>query len=326
MENNEQPSGTVDAIRAHKKGLEKYFESPIDCPAPSLQLDLESRAGDKIRQFKHLHQMCSIAQLDLHSALCMRMLLTLESYLTLYDGRCGLHLYAIARSVMELHGLSRRVSETLLAYRSGDISDWRSRGEGFFRYLVRARHGTRDEVLRRKLLDLGVSKKCLEPIHSKEIEAAIVSGPGFENDKKTYAMLCDHVHTNSQGFYVGSAGWFEADRVKASSDILFQLPKPGPVNRYEYPSVAGFDESKSVTAPIVDRHLLGFRAAIEEMPSSPYLEQEVNDQAGSVLGMPFLPFSTSESPESSLRDVPKAGRNDPCPCGSGKKYKKCCLQ
>ncbi|MCX5799780.1 MAG: preprotein translocase subunit SecA [Candidatus Eisenbacteria bacterium] len=25
------------------------------------------------------------------------------------------------------------------------------------------------------------------------------------------------------------------------------------------------------------------------------------------------------------RSVPKAGRNDPCPCGSGKKYKKCCL-
>ncbi|HLD77418.1 MAG TPA: SEC-C metal-binding domain-containing protein [archaeon] len=21
----------------------------------------------------------------------------------------------------------------------------------------------------------------------------------------------------------------------------------------------------------------------------------------------------------------KVGRNDPCPCGSGKKYKKCCL-
>ena len=23
--------------------------------------------------------------------------------------------------------------------------------------------------------------------------------------------------------------------------------------------------------------------------------------------------------------LPKAGRNDPCPCGSGRKYKKCCL-
>lgn len=31
-----------------------------------------------------------------------------------------------------------------------------------------------------------------------------------------------------------------------------------------------------------------------------------------------------------LRDDAKArtkvGRNDPCPCGSGKKYKKCCLR
>jgi uncharacterized protein len=24
------------------------------------------------------------------------------------------------------------------------------------------------------------------------------------------------------------------------------------------------------------------------------------------------------------RDAPKVGRNDPCPCGSGKKYKQCC--
>jgi preprotein translocase subunit SecA len=24
------------------------------------------------------------------------------------------------------------------------------------------------------------------------------------------------------------------------------------------------------------------------------------------------------------RDQPKIGRNEPCPCGSGKKYKKCC--
>jgi uncharacterized protein len=25
-----------------------------------------------------------------------------------------------------------------------------------------------------------------------------------------------------------------------------------------------------------------------------------------------------------VRPGPKVGRNDPCPCGSGKKYKKCC--
>ena len=26
-----------------------------------------------------------------------------------------------------------------------------------------------------------------------------------------------------------------------------------------------------------------------------------------------------------VRDYNKTGRNDPCPCGSGKKYKNCCL-
>jgi curved DNA-binding protein CbpA len=32
----------------------------------------------------------------------------------------------------------------------------------------------------------------------------------------------------------------------------------------------------------------------------------------------------SAPPEPVRRDQPKVGRNDPCPCGSGKKYKRCC--
>ena len=27
-----------------------------------------------------------------------------------------------------------------------------------------------------------------------------------------------------------------------------------------------------------------------------------------------------------VRAGPKIGRNEPCPCGSGKKYKKCCME
>jgi len=30
------------------------------------------------------------------------------------------------------------------------------------------------------------------------------------------------------------------------------------------------------------------------------------------------------SPRTIVRSMPKVGRNDPCPCGSGKKYKQCC--
>jgi len=31
------------------------------------------------------------------------------------------------------------------------------------------------------------------------------------------------------------------------------------------------------------------------------------------------------TPETYVRETKKVGRNDPCPCGSGKKYKKCCM-
>ena len=33
--------------------------------------------------------------------------------------------------------------------------------------------------------------------------------------------------------------------------------------------------------------------------------------------------SNQEAPQPIRREEPKVGRNDPCPCGSGKKYKKC---
>jgi preprotein translocase subunit SecA len=33
----------------------------------------------------------------------------------------------------------------------------------------------------------------------------------------------------------------------------------------------------------------------------------------------------AQKPEPYRRPEPKTGRNDPCPCASGKKYKHCCL-
>lgn len=36
------------------------------------------------------------------------------------------------------------------------------------------------------------------------------------------------------------------------------------------------------------------------------------------------PAAKSESPKPVQRSMPKVGRNSPCPCGSGKKYKQCC--
>jgi hypothetical protein len=56
------------------------------------------------------------------------------------------------------------------------------------------------------------------------------------------------------------------------------------------------------------RHYGLFRDAIER-------EEEGNGRRG----------DSTDSDRNVLPSLPRVGRNDPCPCGSGKKYKKCCL-
>ena len=65
----------------------------------------------------------------------------------------------------------------------------------------------------------------------------------------------------------------------------------------------------------------GFAAEEEEDDYlDDYEEEEEDDYLDDYKDEP-LP-----SPDTIVRDRAKTGRNDPCPCGSGKKYKKCCLK
>jgi preprotein translocase subunit SecA len=56
-----------------------------------------------------------------------------------------------------------------------------------------------------------------------------------------------------------------------------------------------------------------FRVKIEEKPAQSKMVQSPMAQA-------------AKRPEQAREDKRTPGRNDPCPCGSGKKYKKCCGQ
>jgi len=55
---------------------------------------------------------------------------------------------------------------------------------------------------------------------------------------------------------------------------------------------------------------------LDEAPESVFQQEEA-------IVKPLSPVDY-EPPTPYVREGPKVGRNDPCPCGSGKKYKKCC--
>jgi preprotein translocase subunit SecA len=74
-----------------------------------------------------------------------------------------------------------------------------------------------------------------------------------------------------------------------------------------------------------------FEAMIENMP-----QEQIHELFGQFDESEFTPepqgtmlVDNEEYEEAPIqvtfrRETPKVGRNDPCPCGSGKKYKKCC--
>jgi preprotein translocase subunit SecA len=67
--------------------------------------------------------------------------------------------------------------------------------------------------------------------------------------------------------------------------------------------------------------------AAEEELSQPHVAnvhyQHADFDAGAAPEELLAPTAVSEAPRPSVNAVPKVGRNDPCPCGSGKKYKQC---
>ena len=130
------------------------------------------------------------------------------------------------------------------------------------------------------------------------------------------------------------------DRAVELADLAFEAlravltdPKSSPSTRLR---AALYIIDKASTPPKLENeepaNLDDMLAAMEEA-AQPHLAQqqppEPANDAQNCTTVPNEPVSqmhnSAQKPETYRRPEPKIGRNDPCPCGSGKKYKICCL-
>lgn len=103
---------------------------------------------------------------------------------------------------------------------------------------------------------------------------------------------------------------------------LIRMPPPEVVREEQIPVVEAPDESELTFAhpeAHTDMNALAHQDAESKVPSNGSA-QETDDG--------LIYYGTRAQPsapkvETFIRDGEKTGRNDPCPCGSGKKYKKC---
>jgi hypothetical protein len=109
-------------------------------------------------------------------------------------------------------------------------------------------------------------------------------------------------------------------------EVMEELRKAYEENLVD-PSVIGWDDVEEALA-------LGQEAAMIRLCSKRHLISDVHkelswwycfnkDHPAPVLDR-FLTSPESDAIDPIYKTEPKVGRNDPCPCGSGKKYKKCC--
>jgi preprotein translocase subunit SecA len=108
---------------------------------------------------------------------------------------------------------------------------------------------------------------------------------------------------------------------KAESFQMFE----GLIQRIEHDAVQLFFRAELAAPPPPPEQPLAAEVQAQHQAVSAYQRAGGGDVTNAATAAPLRP--QPEMPGSARpvqRQAPKVGRNDPCPCGSGKKYKRCC--
>ncbi|NBV88207.1 MAG: preprotein translocase subunit SecA, partial [Betaproteobacteria bacterium] len=116
-----------------------------------------------------------------------------------------------------------------------------------------------------------------------------------------------------------------------------------PKQEYKREAFALFEQLLARIRDDVTGLLMSVEIATEEEAAQAAAEAEAAREAAAAAATRGMHFTHAETPEDGLlteplvaeqeqtaavgtvrREVPKVGRNEPCPCGSGKKFKSCC--
>jgi preprotein translocase subunit SecA len=100
-----------------------------------------------------------------------------------------------------------------------------------------------------------------------------------------------------------------------------------PKQEYKREAFELFSQLLDVVKLEVTRLLMTVRVQSQEQVSA--AAEAIEERAGYVGNVTYThpnedgSVSSEADPATAVAEVPKVGRNDPCPCGSGKKYKQC---
>jgi preprotein translocase subunit SecA len=153
------------------------------------------------------------------------------------------------------------------------------------------------ELLREAILGRMEELKAAAPQHYPEIVRYFML-EALDKHWKEHLLNMDHLRDG-----IGLRGYGQKD----------------PKQEYKREGFEMFQGMIGMLAETTVRHLsrLQIKAEVRE-------EEFTHKEKASDLQYQGTQDGAEKKPQPKKRAAPKVGRNDPCPCGSGKKYKKCC--
>ena len=110
------------------------------------------------------------------------------------------------------------------------------------------------------------------------------------------------------------------EELKESAGLMSYAQK-NPLVEYKNTASDAFDEMITLISDSVVKTVV----SVKIMSERERRERTLNAQHKSFRSADTQATRRAESENTTIRRTsPKIGRNDPCPCGSGKKYKNCC--
>lgn len=163
----------------------------------------------------------------------------------------------------------------------------------------------KDELTKRLLIaDIGKGDFLAEPLVYKGIDL-VETNESAVNERVVFEFARD-------GILYGFAGWFEA---LLTNDVLIDT---SPLSAMTHWRQAFFPIKEPISVRKGNYIIIDMKIA----PASGSLKEGETNQDHTLISYDYF---CSQSRGEKMDGKVKIGRNDLCPCGSGKKYKKCCL-
>jgi hypothetical protein len=317
-----------NSLKAFRDRIIKGLSQPAEFFEPNYKLDHESRK-DSIRKIKFFNQTALAHSLLLRHELGLKLLSVIDGYIAAVDQKNVVLVYLSARYALELLATVNFITDELKTAKAVELKDWQGRGTRFLLTLCRGRYSSSDPKIAELMKSVGVSDNAVKPIRIGIAIKHLGQNENFKSAIDDYDFLSNVCHHNGSSHKLFHRSLRLTDTVRLPSGDFIKRASPGWAITLEYPPLRAYRVAVVQTSRLVVACAAWIDTMLQEFLLVPFSEQDcstvTNGALTNSLGYHSFRKATTRSNQMDIAST-RTGRNDPCPCGSGKKFKRCCLQ